>query len=72
MKRVSGLLALMAFLGFGLVSPLAFAGEDKDKDEGGKVVNSVIYGDDEKKDEGGKAVNGLVFGDDEKKDEGGK
>ena len=68
MKRLSGLMALVAFLSFGTMSTLAFAGDDKKdegKDKGGKVV---VYADDKKdesKDKGGKVV---VFGD-EKKDE---
>ncbi|HSQ52348.1 MAG TPA: hypothetical protein VLL94_13930 [Nitrospiraceae bacterium] len=68
MKRLSGLMALVAFLSFGTMSTLAFAGDDKkdeSKDKGGKVV---VYADDKKdesKDKGGKVV---VFGD-EKKDE---
>lgn len=75
MKRLSGLMALVAFLSFGMMSTLAFAGDDKkdeSKDKGGKVV---VYEDDkkdEKKDKDGKVV---VFGDekkDEKKDMGGK
>jgi hypothetical protein len=75
MKRLSGFLALVAFLSFGTMSTLAFAEDDKkdeNKDKGGKVV---VYGDDkkdEKKDKDGKVV---VFGDekkDEKKDMGGK
>ena len=57
MKRLSGLMALVAFLSFGTMSTLAFAGDDKkdeNKDKGGKVV---VFGDekkDEKKDMGGK------------------
>lgn len=50
MKRLSGLMALVAFLSFGTMSTLAFAGDDKkdeSKDKGGKVV---VFGD-EKKDE---------------------
>ena len=75
MKRLSGLMALVAFLSFGTMSTLAFAGDEKkdeNKDKGGKVV---LYADDKKdesKDKGGKVV---VFGDekkDEKKDMGGK
>lgn len=75
MKRLSGLMALVAFLSFGTMSTLTFAGDDKkdeSKDKGGKVV---VYEDDkkdEKKDKDGKVV---VFGDekkDEKKDMGGK
>jgi hypothetical protein len=69
MKRLSGLMALVAFLSFGTMSTLAFAEDDKkgeDKDKGGKVV---VYSDDKKdesKDKGGKVV---VFGDDDKKDD---
>lgn len=68
MKRLSGFIALVAFLSFGTMSTLAFADDKKDenKDKGGKVV---VYGDDKKdesKDKGGKVV---VFGDDDKKDD---
>lgn len=75
MKRLSGLMALVAFLSFGAMSTLGFAGEDKKdehKDKGGQVV---VFGDEkkeEKKDKGGHVV---VFSDDkkdEKKDMGGK
>jgi len=51
MKRLSGLMALVAFLSFGTMSTLAFAGDDKkdeNKDKGGQVV---VFGDDDKKDE---------------------
>lgn len=57
MKRFSGFMALVAFLSFGTMSTLAFAGDDKkdeQKDKGGHVV---IFGDDkqdEKKDTSGK------------------
>ena len=57
MKRLSGLVAIAAFLSFGTMSTLAFAGEDKKdekKDKGGHVV---VFGDDkkdEKKDMGSK------------------
>ena len=67
MKRLSGLMALAAFLAFGMISPLSFAGDEKKKDEekGGHVV---VFGDEKKKDEekGGHVV---VFGDEEKKEE---
>lgn len=75
MKRLSSLLALVAFLSFGTMSTLAFAGEDKKdehKDKGGYVV---VFGEDKKdehKDKGGHVV---VFSDDkndEKKETGGK
>jgi hypothetical protein len=75
MKRFSGLMALVAFLSFGTMSALAFAGEEKKdekKDKGGQVV---VFGNekkDEKTDKDGKVV---VFGDekkDEKKDKDGK
>ncbi len=75
MKRLSGLIALVAFLSFGTMSSLAFAGDEKKdekKDKGGQVV---VFGDEkkeEKTDKGGKVV---VYGDekkDEKKDMGGK
>jgi hypothetical protein len=56
---MTGFIALMVFLAFGVVSPMAFAGDDqgqkdKKKDTGGQVV---IYSDDkkdEKKDKDGK------------------
>lgn len=51
MKRLSGLMALVAFLSFGTMSTLAFAGDDKkdeNKDKGGHVV---VFGDDDKKDD---------------------
>ena len=51
MKRLSGLMALVAFLSFGTMSTLAFAGDEKKdegKDKGGQVV---VFGDDDKKDE---------------------
>ena len=75
MKRLSGLMALVAFLSFGTMSTLAFAEDDKkdeNKDKGGKFVMYADDKKDESKDKGGKAV---VFGDekkDEKKDMGGK
>jgi hypothetical protein len=50
MKRLSGLMALVAFLSFGTMSTLAFAGDDK-KDEGKDKGKVVVFGD-EKKDEG--------------------
>ena len=71
MKQLSGFMALVAFLSFGTMSTLAFAGDDKkdeQKDKGGHVV---IFGDDkqeEKKEKGGHVV---VFGDD-KQDSSGK
>jgi hypothetical protein len=71
MKRLSGFIALVAFLSFGAMSTLAFAEDDKKgEDKGGKMV---VYGDDKKdenKDKGGHVV---VFGDDDdKKDKDGK
>lgn len=56
MNKLSGILAVIALLTFGIMSPMAFAGEgDKDKDmDKGKGGQVVIYGDDEKKDDGGK------------------
>lgn len=75
MKRLNGLMALVAFLSFGTMSTLAIAGEDKkdeQKDKGGHVV---VFGD-EKKDEKKDSKGGqVVFADDkkdEKKDQGGK
>lgn len=75
MKRLSGLLAFVAFLSFGVMSTLSFAGdptpaEQKDKKEsaGPKMSDDKK---EEKKDKGGH----VVFGDDkkdEKKEKGGK
>ena len=50
MKRLSGFMALVAFLSFGTMSTLAFAGDEK-KDEGKDKGKVVVFGD-EKKDEG--------------------
>jgi len=76
-KWMNGLMALVAFFSFGMLSTIAFAGDDekeKKMDKGGQVV---LLGDEKKdekkdKDKGGQVV---VFGDekkDEKKDKGGK
>jgi hypothetical protein len=76
MKRLSGLVALVAFLSFGTVSTFSFADdpaptEQKDKKD---PTGPKLSGDekkDEKKDKGGH----VVFGDekkDEKKGMGGK
>lgn len=76
MKRLSGLMALIALLSFSAVSTLSFAGdpppaEQKDKKD---TAGPKLMGDekkDEKKDKGGQ----VIFGDekkDEKKDMGGK
>jgi len=76
MKRLSGLMALVALLTFGATSTLSFAGdptpaEQKDKKD---TAGPKLSGDekkDEKKDKGGH----VIFGDekkDEKKDMGGK
>ncbi len=54
MNKLSGILAVIALLTFGLMSPLAFAGEEKKDTDKGKGGQVVIYGDDEKKDDGGK------------------
>jgi len=61
MKRLNGLLALVAFLSFGTMSTFAFADdkkEEKKEEKGGKVVmlddskgSQVVFGDDDKKDE---------------------
>lgn len=83
MKRLSGLMALAAFLAFSMMSPLSFAGDEKKEEKkGGHVVvysddkkeekkdgHVVVFGD-EKKD-GEKGGHVVVFSDD-KKDEGGK
>lgn len=77
MKRLSGLMALVAFLSFGTMSTLSFANEpapaeQKDKKD---TTGPKLSGDEkkeEKKDKGGHVV---VFGDDkkdEKKDMDGK
>jgi len=66
MKQIIGLMALTAFLGFGALSTLALAEEDKKEEKKGGHV--IVFGDEEKKEEkkGGHVV---VFGDDEKKEE---
>ena len=69
MKRLNGLMALVAFLSFGMMSTLAFAEDDKKeekKDKGGQVV---VFGDDKKDEKKDDKGGQLVFGDDEKKDE---
>jgi hypothetical protein len=55
MNRLSGLLALVAFLTLSIMSPVAFAGEEKKKEEK-KGGNVVVFGEDKKdeKKEGGK------------------
>ena len=74
-KWMHGLMAMVAFLSFGMLSTLTFAGDDekeKKKDKGGQVVLYTDEKKDEKKDKGSKAV---IFGEekkDEKKDKGGK
>ena len=72
MKRLSSLMALAAFLSFGTMSTLAFAGEDKkDEDKGGHIV---VFSD-EKKEEQKEKGGQVVFSDDkndEKKETGGK
>jgi len=70
MKRLSGLMALVAFLSFGTLSTLTFANEpapaeQKDKKDASTPKLSGDEQKDEKKDKGGQ----LVFGDDDKKDE---
>jgi hypothetical protein len=75
MKRLNILMALVAFLGFGTLSALALAEEEKKDEKKDKGSHVVVFGDekkDEKTDKGSKVV---VFGDekkDEKKDMGGK
>ena len=72
MKQIIGLMALMAFLGFGALSTPAVAGEDKKEEK--KGGNVIVFSDEEKKKEDKKGGNVIVFGDEEKKDEkkGGK
>lgn len=56
-KWINGLMALVVFLAFSVVSPLAFAGEEKKeekKDKGSKVVIFSEDKKDEKKDKDGK------------------
>jgi hypothetical protein len=54
MNRLSGLIALFAFLAFSMMSPLSFAGDEKKEEK--KGGNVVVFGDDKKdeKKEGGK------------------
>jgi len=72
MKRLSGLMALAAFLAFSMTSPLSFAGDEKKEEQKGGGGHVVVFGDEKKKDEekGGHVV---VFSDDQKGEEkGGK
>lgn len=70
MKQFSGLMALVAFLSFGAMSTLSFAGEEKKEEK--KDGHVVVFSDDkkdEKKDKGGH----VVFSDDKKEEQkGGK
>lgn len=66
MKQIIGLMALVAFLGFGALSTLALAGEDKKEEK--KGGNVVVFAEDDKKEEK-KGGHVIVFGDDEKKEE---
>jgi len=70
MKRLSGLMALAAFLTLSMMSPLSFAGEEKkeEKKEGSHVV---VFGEEKKKDEE-KGSHVVVFGEEKKDDGGGK
>jgi hypothetical protein len=54
MKQLIGLMAFVAFLGFGMMSTLALAGEDKKEEK--KGGNVVVFGEEKKdeKKEGGK------------------
>lgn len=57
MNRFSGLMALVAFVSFGTMSTLSFAGDDKkdeNKDKGGHVVVFSDDKKDEKKEAAGK------------------
>jgi lipopolysaccharide export LptBFGC system permease protein LptF len=70
MNRLSGLMALAAFLAFSMMSPLSFAAEEKKEEK--KGGNVVVFGEEKKEEKkGGKVV---VFGDDKKeeKKDGGK
>jgi hypothetical protein len=74
MKRFSMLVAVAAFVGFGAMSTLALADEDKKKEEkkGGHVVAQMS---DDKKDEKKDKGWHVVFSDDKKdehKDQSGK
>ena len=75
MKRLTGLMALVAFLSFGTMSSFAFAEDEKKdekKDKGGHVV---MFGDEKKEEKTDKGGNVVAYGDDkkdEKKDMGGK
>jgi lipopolysaccharide export LptBFGC system permease protein LptF len=52
MNRLSGFLALVAFLTLSIMSPVAFAGEENKKEEkkGGKVV---VFGEEKKEEKKG-------------------
>jgi hypothetical protein len=55
-KWKAGFMAVVAFLSFGVLSPLVFAGDD-DKEKKDKGGQAVLYADekkDDKKDKGGK------------------
>jgi hypothetical protein len=54
MNRLSGLLALVAFFTLGIMSPFAFAGEEKKEEK--KGGNVIVFSEDKKdeKKEGGK------------------
>lgn len=67
MNRVTGLMALVAFLSLSLMSPLAFAGNEEKKEEhkGGHVV---VFSDD-KKEEKKDGSHVVVFGDEQKDEE---
>ena len=65
MKRLSGLLALTAFLAVSMIAPLSFAGDDKKEEK--KEGHVVVYSDDKKEEK--KDGHVVVFGDEDKKEE---
>jgi hypothetical protein len=70
MNRVTGLMALVAFLALSMTPSLSFAGEEKKEEK--KGGNVVVFGEEKKEEK--KGGNVVVFADEEKKEEkkGGK